>query len=294
MLPVFEQKNHILFYPVQYEGEECSKNIFYTGAGPNQQITPAVDWLAEKFLGKDFFLMGSDYVFPRIANEIIRNQVKDKLKRKSMEMYIPLGGTEVGPALKAILSFLPKGGIIFNTLNGDTNISFFKRYKELGLTPDQYPTLSVSISEVEIQDIGKELLLDHYACWNYFMSIDSKENKRFIDSFHKKYGKDRLINDPMECGYNSVHLWAQTVNSIGTTDMEKVRLAAMGQEFNAPHGKVSLDSNHHLTKWIRIGKVNNQGLFDIVYSSPKGVRAVPYSPFYPALAHLTCDWSGIG
>lgn len=238
--------------------------------------------------------MGSDYVFPRIANTIIKNQVRDQLKLKSMEMYIPLGGTEVDPAFKAILDFMPKGGIIFNTLNGDTNVSFFKKYKELGLTPDKFPTLSVSISEVEIQDIGKDLLLGHYACWNYFMTIDSNENRKFIASFQKKYGSHRLINDPMECAYNSVHLWAKAVKAAGTTDLAEIRLSAMGQEFDAPHGKVSLDSNHHLTKWIRIGKVNDKGLFDIVYQSPKGVRADPYSPFYPELAGMKCDWTGIG
>jgi urea transport system substrate-binding protein len=293
-LPIFEQKNHILFYPVQYEGEECSKNIFYTGAAPNQQISPAVEWLAKTFPGNDFFLIGSDYVFPRIANEIIKNQVKDSLGKKSMQMYIPLGGTEVEPVFKEILSFLPTGGIIFNTLNGDTNVSFFKRYKELGLTPDKYPTLSVSISEVEIADIGKDLLLGHFASWNYFMTVDNEANKKFIASFHKKYGKDRLINDPMECAYNSVHLWAKAVKSAGSTDLSKVRLAAMGQNFEAPQGKVSLDSNHHLSKWIRIGKVNSQGLFDIVYSSNGPVRAEPYSPYYPLFAHLKCDWTGIG
>ena len=238
--------------------------------------------------------MGSDYVFPRISNEIIRNMVKDKLKRNSMEMYIPLGGTEVDASFKAILKFMPNGGIIFNTLNGDTNISFFKKYKELGLTPDKFPTMSVSISEVEIQDIGKEILIGHFASWNYFMTIDSEQNRKFVASFQKKYGTDRLINDPMECGYNSVYLWSQAVKTAKTTDLAAVRLAAMGQTFDAPQGKVSLDSNHHLTKWIRIGKVNDKGLFDIVYSSPTGVRAEPFSPYYPSLADQKCDWTGIG
>jgi urea transport system substrate-binding protein len=149
----------LLFYPVQYEGQECSKNIFYTGAAPNQQITPAVEWLAEKYPGKDFFLIGSDYVFPRTANLIINNQVKTSIGRNVWEQYIPLGDSEVDSVFQNLTRLMPNGGIIFNTLNGDTNVAFFNKYKSLGFSVDKYPTMSVSIAEEEVKSIGIDLLL---------------------------------------------------------------------------------------------------------------------------------------
>ena len=187
VLPVFEEKKHMLWYPVQYEGQECSQNIFYTGAAPNQQIEPSVDWLL-KNKGKDFFLVGSDYVFPQTANKIIKAQLQAKGGKVVGEDYLPLGNTEVTPIITKIKAALPNGGVIYNTLNGDSNVAFFKQMQGAGLGPDKYPTMSVSIAEEEVKAIGPEYLKGHYAAWNYFMTVDSPANKKFVEAFKKKYG----------------------------------------------------------------------------------------------------------
>jgi urea transport system substrate-binding protein len=290
VLPVFEFKEHLLFYPVQYEGQECSKNIFYTGATPNQQITPAIEWLAKQYPGKDFFLVGSDYVFPRTANHIIRNQVAEEIKQRTMEYYIPLGSSEVDNVFKQIKLFMPDGGIIFNTLNGDTNLAFFKKYKDLGLSIDKYPTLSVSVSEEEVMSMGVDLLIGHYAAWNYFMTVQTAKNYQFIQNFQKKYGIDRVINDPMEAAYIGVYIWKQAVEQAKTLDLPLVRKAIMGQQFDAPEGRVTMGNNHHLSKYVRIGKVNKIGLFDIVMES-EVTAAQPWNKWIPEDANNPCDWS---
>ncbi|MFM8005701.1 MAG: transporter substrate-binding protein, partial [Dolichospermum sp.] len=180
--PVFESKDHMLWYPVQYEGQECSKNIFYTGAAPNQQIEPSVDWLL-KNKGKEFFLVGSDYVFPRTANNIIKAQLEALGGKTVGEDYLPLGNTEVTAIITKIKQVLPKGGVIYNTLNGDSNVAFFKQLKGAGLTPDKYPSMSVSIAEEEVKAIGVEYLKGHYAAWNYFQTVDTLANKKFVAAF---------------------------------------------------------------------------------------------------------------
>ncbi|MFM7793851.1 MAG: urea ABC transporter substrate-binding protein, partial [Microcystis panniformis] len=232
VLPVFESRNHMLWYPVQYEGQECSRNIFYTGAAPNQQIEPAVTWLLEN-KGKKFFLVGSDYVFPRTANTIIKEQLKVKGGETVGEDYLPLGNTEVTPIITKIKTALPDGGVIFNTLNGDSNVAFFKQLQAAGLTPDKYPVMSVSVAEEEVKQIGKEYLLGQYACWNYFQTVDTPANKKFVAAFRAKYGEDRVTNDPMEAAYIMVYLWKQAVEQAGTADdLDKVRAAAIGQKFD--------------------------------------------------------------
>ncbi len=237
MLPVFESKNHMLWYPVQYEGQECSKNIFYKGAADNQQIEPAVEWLL-KNKGKEFFLVGSDYVFPRTANTIIKEQLKVKGGKTVGEDYLPLGNTEVTPIITKIKQALPKGGVIFNTLNGDSNVAFFKQIQAAGLNPDKYPVLSVSIAEEEVQQIGVEYLLGQYAAWNYFQTVKSPANEKFVKAFKAKYGENRVTNDPAEAAYIAVYLWKQAVEKAGVADdLDKVRLAAIGQELDAPNGQ---------------------------------------------------------
>lgn len=291
VLPVFEEKKHMLWYPVQYEGQECSQNIFYTGAAPNQQIEPAVEWLF-KNKGKEFFLVGSDYVFPRTANTIIKAQVA-KLGGKIVgEDYIPLGGTEVTPIISKIKAALPKGGVIFNSLNGDSNVAFFKQLQGAGLDPKKYPSMSVSIAEEEVKAIGVEYLEGHYAAWNYFMSVDSPANKKFVDAFKAKYGADRVTNDPMEAAYIGVYLWKQAVEKAKTADdLEKVRAAAYGQTFDAPEGMVTMNPNHHLSKVVRIGEIMKDGQFKVVFSTDKAISPVPWNQFVAETKGFACDWS---
>lgn len=287
---VFEAKNHMLWYPVQYEGQECSKNIFYTGAAPNQQIEPAVDWLLEN-KGKEFFLVGSDYVFPRTANTIIKEQLAVKGGTTVGEDYLPLGNTEVTPIITKIKQALPNGGVIFNSLNGDSNAAFFKQMQGAGLTPDLYPVMSVSIAEEEVRQIGKEFLLGHYAAWNYFQTVESPANTKWVADFRKEYGEDRVTNDPMEAAYIMVYLWKQAVEKAGKTDLEAVRSAAVGQTMDAPGGKVTLNGNHHLSKTVRIGQVRDDGLFDIVWSTEGPVDPLPWNQYVPTTKGFACDWT---
>lgn len=288
---VFESKEHMLWYPVQYEGQECSKNIFYTGAAPNQQIEPAVTWLL-KNKGKKFFLVGSNYVFPKTANTIIKEQLKAEGGETLGEEYLELGDQEVTPIIAKIKRAMPDGGVIFNTLNGDSNAAFFKQMKSEGLGPDKYPILSVSVAEEEIRQIGKDLLVGHYAAWNYFQSVDTPANTKWVADFKKKYGGDRVTNDPMEAAYIMVYLWKQAVEKAGTADdLEKVRQAAVGETFDAPEGKVTMNGNHHLSKTVRIGQINDEGQFDIVWSTDGPIDPVPWNQFVPATKGYACDWS---
>ena len=290
VLPVFESKKHMLWYPVQYEGQECSQDVFYTGAAPNQQIEPAVDWLLQN-KGKDFFLVGSDYVFPRTANTIIKAQLQAKGGKTVGEDYLPLGNTEVTPIITKIKAALPNGGVIFNTLNGDSNVAFFKQMQGAGLGPDKYPVMSVSVAEEEVKAIGTEYLKGHYASWNYFQTVDTPANKKFVEAFKAKYGSDRVTNDPMEAAYIMVYLWKQAVEKAKTTDIEAVRKAALGQTFDAPEGMVTLEKNHHLSKFVRIGEVGDDGLFKIVYETKKAVKPIPWNQFVAETKGYACDWS---
>jgi urea transport system substrate-binding protein len=282
----------MLWYPVQYEGQECSKNVFYTGAAPNQQIEPSVDWLLEKYKGKPFFLVGSDYVFPRTANTIIKAQLEAKGAKVVGEDYIPLGGTEVTPIISKIKAAMPDGGVIYNSLNGDSNVALFKQMQGAGLSPDKYPSMSVSIAEEEVKAIGVEYLKGHYAAWNYFQTVESPESKKFVDAFKAKYGAERVVNDPMEAAYIMVYLWKQAVEKAGTADdLDKVRAAALGQTFAAPEGKVTMEANHHLSKVVRIGQVRDDGLFNVVYDSKTAVKPVPWNQYVADTKGYACDWS---
>ncbi len=292
VLPTFESKNHMLWYPVQYEGQECSKNVFYSGAAPNQQIEPSVDWLLENYQGKDFFLVGSDYVFPRTANNIIKAQLEAKGGKFVGEDYLPLGNTEVTPIISKIKQQLPDGGVIYNTLNGDSNVAFFKQLQGAGMGPDKYPTMSVSIAEEEVQAIGVDFLKGHYAAWNYFQTVDTPASKAFVEAFKAEYGEDRVVNDPMEAAYIMVHIWKQAVEQAGTADdLEAVRAAAVGQTFEAPEGLVTMNANHHLSKTVRIGQVRDDGLFEIVNATPAPVDPLPWNQFVAETKGYTCDWT---
>lgn len=291
VLPVFESNKHLLWYPVQYEGQECSNNVFYTGAAPNQQIEPSVDWLLEN-KGKEFFLVGSDYVFPRTANTIIKAQLDAKGGKTLGEDYIPLGVNEVKPVIAKIKSALPNGGVIYNTLNGDTNVAFFKEMQASGMGPDKYPVMSVSIAEEEVQAIGVEYLKGHFAAWNYFQTVDTPASKKFVAAFKAKFGEKRVVNDPMEAAYIMVYLWAEAVKKAGKfDDLESVKKAAYGSTFEAPEGLVTMNSNHHLSKFVRIGEVVDTGLFKIVEETKEAVKPLPWNQFVAETKGFSCDYS---
>ena len=291
VLPVFESKKHLLWYPVQYEGQEFSNNIFYTGAAPNQQIEPSVEWLL-KNKGKDFYLVGSDYVFPRTANTIIKAQLQALGGKTVGEDYIPLGNTEVKPVIDKIKQALPNGGVIYNSLNGDSNVAFFIELPASGLNPDKYPSMSVSIAEEEVKAIGVDYLKGHFAGWNYFQTVDSPSSKKFVEAFKAKYGADRVVNDPMEAAYIMVYLWKQAVEKAGTADdLDKVKAGAYGQTFDAPEGKVTMNPNHHLSKFVRIGEVGEDGLFKIVFETKDAVKPIPWNQFVAETKGFACDWS---
>ncbi len=240
----------------------------------------------------DEYVVGSDYVFPRTANTIIKEQLKAKGGETVGEDYLPLGNTEVTPIITKIKQALPDGGVIFNTLNGDSNVAFFKQLQAAGLTPDKYPVMSVSVAEEEVKQIGKEYLLGQYACWNYFQTVDTPANKKFVAAFRAKYGEDRVTNDPMEAAYIMVYLWKQAVEQAATADdLDKVRAAAVGQKFDAPEGPVEMFPNHHISKTVRIGQVRDDGLFNIVWSTPGVVDPQPWNQFVPETKGFACDWT---
>ena len=290
MLPVFEAKDHFLFYPIQYEGQECSKNIFYSGAAPNQQAEPAVDWLL-KNKGKDFFLVGSDYVYPRTANTIMKEQLKASGGKVVGEDYLPLGNTEVAPIIAKIKQALPKGGVIVNTLNGDSNVAFFKQMKAAGITPaNGYSIMSFSIAEEEIAAIGPEYLEGTYAAWNFFQSLDTPASKEFTKNFKAKYGDKRVTSDPAEAAYMMVYLWAAAAEKANSVDDNKVREALIGVSFDAPEGKVTVMPNHHVEKRVLIGEVQKDGMFKILQD--KGfVKPVAWNQYVPETKGYTCDWT---
>lgn len=278
VLPVFEANNGLLWYPVQYEGMESSPNIFYTGAAPNQQIVPAVEWLL-KNKGKKFFLLGSDYVFPRTANKIIKAQLKAMGGELVAEEYTPLGHTDYSTIVNKVKTAKPD--VVFNTLNGDSNVAFFKQLKDAGITSKDITTLSVSIAEEEIRGIGAENIKGHLVSWNYYQTTDTPENKEFVRKYKAKYGENRVTDDPIEAAYIQVYLWAEAVKKAGSTDVAKVKEAAKGLEFKAPEGLVKIEGeNQHLWKPVRIGEVQEDGLIKEIWSTGESVKPDPFLKTY--------------
>ncbi|MBD0383469.1 urea ABC transporter substrate-binding protein [Paenibacillus sedimenti] len=279
VLPVVEQNKGLLWYPVQYEGVESSPNIFYVGATTNQQIIPAVTWLLQN-KGKKFYLLGSDYVFPRTANKIIKEQLKAEGGTLVAEEYTPLGHTDYNTIISKIKKEKPD--VIFNTLNGDSNVAFFKQLKDAGITSKDLTTMSVSIAEEEVRGIGASVLEGHYTAWNYYQTTDTPENKKFVEAYKAKYGKDRVTDDPIEAGYTAVYLWAEAVKKAGSFDVEKVKTAAKGIEFNSPEGKVTIDGeNQHISKTARIGQIQADGLIKEIWNSGQPLKPDPYLKTYP-------------
>ncbi len=274
MLPVVEENNGLLWYPVQYEGMESSPNIFYAGAAPNQQIVPAVDWLL-KNRGTKFFLLGSDYVFPRTANAAIKAQLAAKGGELVGEEYTPLGHTDYNTIIAKIKKDKPQ--VIFNTLNGDSNVAFFKQLKDAGITSKDVTVLSVSIAEEEIRGIGADNLKGYLTSWNYYQTTDTPENTKFVKNYKAAYGQKRVTDDPIEAGYFQVYLWAKAVEKAGSTDVDKVKKAAKGIEFNAPEGTVKIDGdNQHVYKTVRIGEIQGDGQIKEVWNSGQPLKPDPY------------------
>jgi len=278
MLPVFEQNNGLLWYPVQYEGMESSPNIMYTGATTNQQIVPAVDWLLEN-KGKKMFLLGSDYVFPRTANNIIKAQLEAKGGELVGEEYTALGHTDYSTLISKIKAADPD--VIFNTLNGDSNVAFFKQLKDAGISAEDLPVLSVSIAEEEIRGIGGDVVAGHYTSWNYYQTIDTPENNKWVENFKAKYGDEVVTDDPIEAAYFGVYLWAAAAEKAGSFDVDAVKEAAKGIEVSAPGGKVKIDGdNQHTYKVVRIGQIREDGLIDELWNSGEAVKPDPYLENY--------------
>ncbi|NJK68392.1 MAG: urea ABC transporter substrate-binding protein [Microcoleus sp. CSU_2_2] len=285
VVPVFEQMNGLLFYPLQYEGLEQSPNVFYTGAAPNQQIVPGVDYLLSQGKRK-IFLLGSDYIFPRTANQIVKAQLVASGGELAGEMYLPLGSKEVGEAIAHILAVKPDA--ILNTLNGDSNVAFFQKLREAGLKSDKLPVMSVSVAEEEVRTIGAENIVGHLLVWNYFQTVDTPENLKFVKAYKQKYGENRVTDDPIEAAYLGVYLWKKAVEKAGSIEVAKVKAAAKNIEFAAPSGRVKVDATtQHTWKTVRIGKVRLDGQIDEIWNSGEPVQPDPFLKSYPWAAALT-------
>jgi urea transport system substrate-binding protein len=274
LLPVFEKYNHLLFYPVQFEGNECSPNIIYSGAQPNQQALPALDWALEKGY-KKIFLLGSDYVYPRTANLILKKHITDMKATLAGEEYMALGGTEFASIISKIKAAAPQ--LIINTLNGDSNVAFFKQYKAAGYDAKKLPVVSFSIAEQEAQAIGTELLDGQYAAWNYFQSLPNAANKKFVAAYKAKYGKDAVITDPMIHGYIDVYLWKAAVEKAKSFEPVAVRKAIVGIALkDTPMGTITVEANGSITQQVYIGESGEGGQFKILWSSKGVVKPEPY------------------
>ena len=285
MLPVFERNKALLWYPVQYEGLESSPYIFYTGATTNQQIVPGLDYLKEQGK-KSIFLVGSDYVFPRTANKIIKAYAAANGMTVVGEEYTPLGHTEYSTVVNKLSQAKPDA--VFNTLNGDSNVAFFKSLRSAGITAESMPSVSVSVAEEEVKGIGADNIAGHLVAWNYYQTTEGAKNEAFVKAFKGKYGANKVTSDPMEAGYNAVHLWAQAVAKAGSTDVEAVKKAAAGISLDLPEGKVTVDGeNQHVFKTARIGLVQPDGQIKEVWNSGSPLKPDPYLKGYPWAAGLS-------
>ena len=293
VLPVFKELNGLLFYPVHYEGEELEKNVFYTGAAPNQQAIPAVEYLMSTEGGgaKRFFLLGTDYVYPRTTNKILRAFLKSKgvAEKDIEEVYTPFGHGDYQTIVTNIKKFALGGKTaVISTINGDSNVPFYKELGNAGLKATDVPVVAFSVGEEELRGIDAKPLVGHLASWNYFMSLKNPTNATFIKKY-REYAKkkglpnaDKVVtNDPMEATYVGIHMWKQAVEKARTTDVDKVIAAVAGQTFKAPSGfALKMDeTNHHLHKPVFIGEIRPDGQFNVVWKTKEPIRAQPWSPF---------------
>ena len=278
MLPVFEDNNALLYYGQQYEGLEASKNVFYTGATTNQQIIPALDYLKDQGV-KSLYLVGSDYVFPRTSNAIVKAYAAANGIEILGEDYTPLGSTDFSTIVNKVRT--ANADAVFNTLNGDSNVAFFREYTNAGLKAADMPVMSVSIAEEEVAGIGAQNIAGQLTSWNYYQTVDSPENTKFVADYKAKYGADKPTSDPMEAAYTSVYLWKNTVEKADSFAVADIQDAAGGVSFAAPEGEVVINGdNHHISKTARIGEIRPDGLIYTVSESPEPIEPDPFLETY--------------
>ena len=298
VLPVIEELNGLLFYPVQYEGEESSKNVFYTGAAPNQQAIPATDYFLEELGVEKFALLGTDYVYPRTTNKILEQYLQDKgIKKDDIFVnYTPFGHSDWSKIVADVVALGADGkkvGVI-STINGDANVGFYKELAAAGISADDIPVVAFSVGEEELSGLDTANLVGHLAAWNYFQSADTDVNAKFVETWKARMGEKRVTNDPMEAHFIGFNMWANAVEKAGTTDVDAVRTAMYGQEFeNLTGGKAVMLSNHHLAKPVLIGEIQEDGQFDII-SQTKEVAGDAWTDFLPESKILKSDWKDLG
>ena len=299
VLPVFEELNGLLFYPVQYEGEESSKNVFYTGAAPNQQAIPAVEYLMGEEGGgaKRWVLEGTDYVYPRTTNKILEAFLKAKgVGAEDIRInYTPFGYSDWQTEVAAIKQFAAAGKktAVVSTINGDANVPFYKELSNAGIKASDIPVVAFSVGEEELAGIDTKNLIGHLAAWNYFQSVKNPTNDGFIKQW-KEFIKNpkRVTNDPMEAHYIGFKMWVQAVRQAGTTDVDAVRQAMYGQKVKAPSGFTSvMNTNHHLSKPVMIGEIRPDGQFDVVWQTKEPIKADAWSPHLPEDKGKVADWT---
>ncbi|WP_416374705.1 urea ABC transporter substrate-binding protein [Marinovum sp.] len=298
VLPVIEELNGLLFYPVQYEGEESSKNVFYTGAAPNQQAIPATDYFLEELGVEKFALLGTDYVYPRTTNNILESYLKSKgiAEDDIFVNYTPFGHSDWATIVADVVALGADGkqvGVI-STINGDANIGFYKELAAAGISADDIPVVAFSVGEEELSGLDTSNLVGHLAAWNYFQSAETDANAEFIETWKARMGEERVTNDPMEAHYIGFNMWANAVEAAETTEVDAVRTAMYGQEFpNLTGGTAVMLPNHHLAKPVLIGEITEDGQFDIV-SQTAEVPGDAWTDFLPESAVLTSDWKDLG
>jgi len=298
VLPVIEELNGLLFYPVQYEGEESSKNVFYTGAAPNQQAIPATDYYLEELGVEKFALLGTDYVYPRTTNKILEQYLRDKGIPQSdiFVNYTPFGHSDWSKIVADVVALGAAGkkvGVI-STINGDANVGFYKELAAAGVSADDIPVIAFSVGEEELSGLDTTNLVGHLAAWNYFQSADTESNAEFIAAWKTRMGENRVTNDPMEAHYIGFNMWVQAVTAAGTTEVDKVRTAMYGQTFpNLTGGIAKMLPNHHLSKPVLIGEIQADGQFDII-SQTKEVPGDAWTDYLSESAVLMSDWQTLG
>ena len=297
VLPVIEELNGLMFYPVQYEGEESSKNVFYTGAAPNQQAIPAINYLMNEFGVERFVLAGTDYVYPRTTNKILENYLKDRGVKSEdiMINYTPFGHSDWQTIVSDIKAFGSAGKktSVVSTINGDANVPFYKELGNQGVSAQDIPVVAFSVGEEELSGIDTTPLVGHLAAWNYFMSAEAEVNDAFIEAWHAFTQNDkRVTNDPMEATYIGFNMWAQAVENAGTTEVDAVRTAMYGIAVpNLTGGTAVMHTNHHLQKPVLIGEIQDDGQFEIVWQTSGEVIGDAWTDFLPESAKIIADWT---